>query len=200
MKRLTFLFVLTVSFFTGLGFASAYTIDFEDLGTSDPFNSNVTDPDLYQGFSFYGASSYAKPSTDDNTYRWDGTNGSYSIAANTFGGITIKSATAFDLESFYVTNDATGYTIYYSGYNENGQEIYNGSIENANGYQQYFVDLASWGDIYEFRISTSSGGGNLAHVCLDDLTINPVPIPGAVWLLGSGLIGLVGIRRRFNKS
>jgi hypothetical protein len=27
----------------------------------------------------------------------------------------------------------------------------------------------------------------------------PVPIPGAVWLLGSGLIGLIGIRRRFKK-
>ncbi len=25
---------------------------------------------------------------------------------------------------------------------------------------------------------------------------NPVPIPGAVWLLGSGLLGLVGIRRK----
>ena len=28
-------------------------------------------------------------------------------------------------------------------------------------------------------------------------SINVIPIPGAVWLLGSGLIGLVGIRRRF---
>ena len=28
---------------------------------------------------------------------------------------------------------------------------------------------------------------------------NPVPIPGAVWLFGSGLIGLVGIKRKFKK-
>jgi hypothetical protein len=28
---------------------------------------------------------------------------------------------------------------------------------------------------------------------------DPVPIPGAVWLLGSGLIGLVALRRRFRK-
>jgi len=27
----------------------------------------------------------------------------------------------------------------------------------------------------------------------------PVPIPAAVWLLGSGLVGLIGIRRRFRK-
>lgn len=31
--------------------------------------------------------------------------------------------------------------------------------------------------------------------CTDDPS--PVPIPGAVWLLGSGLIGLVGLRRKF---
>ena len=30
----------------------------------------------------------------------------------------------------------------------------------------------------------------------DNLEFNPVPIPGAIWLLGSGLIGLIGLRRR----
>lgn len=28
---------------------------------------------------------------------------------------------------------------------------------------------------------------------------NPVPIPGAIWLLGSGLIGIVGIKKKFKK-
>lgn len=32
------------------------------------------------------------------------------------------------------------------------------------------------------------------------LTIEYVPIPSAVWLLGSGLIGLVGFRRKFRKA
>jgi hypothetical protein len=31
---------------------------------------------------------------------------------------------------------------------------------------------------------------------IDAFGANPVPIPGAVWLLGSGLLGLIGIRRK----
>ena len=34
---------------------------------------------------------------------------------------------------------------------------------------------------------------------LDDVSVLAVPIPGAIWLLGSGLIGLIGIRRKFKK-
>ena len=30
----------------------------------------------------------------------------------------------------------------------------------------------------------------------DSVTLNVVPIPGAVWLLGSGLLGVIGFRRR----
>jgi len=32
------------------------------------------------------------------------------------------------------------------------------------------------------------------------LTAAPVPVPPSVWLLGSGLVGLFGIRRRFSSK
>ena len=34
---------------------------------------------------------------------------------------------------------------------------------------------------------------------IDNLDFEPVPIPGAVWLLGSGLAGLVGLGRKAKK-
>lgn len=43
--------------------------------------------------------------------------------------------------------------------------------------------------------------GTAEHFFISGLTVeaSPVPIPGAIWLLGSGLIGLAGIRRKFRK-
>ncbi len=43
--------------------------------------------------------------------------------------------------------------------------------------------------------------GTAEHFFITGLTVeaSPVPIPGAIYLLGSGLIGLAGIRRKFRK-
>jgi len=46
-------------------------------------------------------------------------------------------------------------------------------------------------------IYNSNGDGTYAQQSLTMLA--PVPVPPAVWLLGSGLIGLIGIRRRLKK-
>jgi hypothetical protein len=49
------------------------------------------------------------------------------------------------------------------------------------------------------------GGENMSTLGNPDFYLqagihaNPVPIPGAVWLLGSGLVGLAGLRRRFGR-
>jgi len=66
-----------------------------------------------------------------------------------------------------------------------------------------WVDLTELGPVYglEFSLSSSDGGSGYsmntpAYFAMDNLTTSQVPVPAAVWLLGSGLIGLIGIRRR----
>ncbi len=52
-------------------------------------------------------------------------------------------------------------------------------------------------NISSLTVTISNQAGSAAWA-LDDLSYTPVPIPAAVWLLGSGLIGLVAVRRKHN--
>ncbi len=45
----------------------------------------------------------------------------------------------------------------------------------------------------------SSAGGGVTFGNLQYVEISAVPVPSAIWLLGSGLIGLVGFRKKFKK-
>jgi hypothetical protein len=91
----------------------------------------------------------------------------------------------------------------------------NGFIVFVNGKQVAKANAEGSWDIWEYTYSISStyfiNGQNIIRAFAEDhgggtffdmmLTaeVNPVPIPGALWLLGSGLMGLIGIRRRFAK-
>jgi hypothetical protein len=48
-------------------------------------------------------------------------------------------------------------------------------------------------------LATSPDFNIIQGVAVGEPIPNPVPIPGAIWLLGSGLLGLIGIRRRYKK-
>ena len=60
-----------------------------------------------------------------------------------------------------------------------------------------FVGWDGLGNISDLNITISS---NDNWIAVDDLkftpVLAPVPVPAAVWLFGSGLLGLVGIARR----
>jgi hypothetical protein len=45
-------------------------------------------------------------------------------------------------------------------------------------------------------IAFGEGDGNRVTFSVNNITQSPVPIPGAAWLLGSGLVGLVGLGRK----
>ena len=69
---------------------------------------------------------------------------------------------------------------------------------NSGSSDWYFVDSAtlaiSYPDISYVVIEIT---GNTARNVFDDLIYGLVPIPSAVWLLGSALIGMVGLRKKF---
>jgi hypothetical protein len=67
-----------------------------------------------------------------------------------------------------------------------------------NTYEDGTFDLketVAVGTTIDFIVGQNNLYGNTPLAA----TINTVPIPGAVWLLGSGLLGLAGLRRKFRK-
>lgn len=66
--------------------------------------------------------------------------------------------------------------------------------ENWHTYS-FLVDLVD-GDQLSFR---NFGGDNVGAI-LDNIHVSAVPIPAAVWLFGSGLMGFLAMRRRAVKQ
>ena len=87
-----------------------------------------------------------------------------------------------------------------------GVEFYLADYRYADPVQDYIVtdwtwlDLSDLGSVYglAFELSSSDNGqwgmNTPAYFAVDDLTT--VPAPAALWLLGSGLVGLIGVRRK----
>lgn len=87
------------------------------------------------------------------------------------------------------------YNGYYFNYGELVGQIGNGSYFsvgvnfNGNAQNSGTLRLMQW----------DCHNGNNSGFITATVNTNPVPIPAAVWLLGTGLLGLVGFRRKIKK-
>ncbi|MBW1799512.1 MAG: DUF4465 domain-containing protein [Deltaproteobacteria bacterium] len=86
----------------------------------------------------------------------------------------------------------------------NTVELFLADYTSANPNDWYILDEWTWvdmtglGDIIGFEIAFAGSQADFvpSYAAMDDLTGSPVPIPGSLLLLGSGLLGLIGIRRK----
>jgi hypothetical protein len=135
--------------------------------------------------------------------------------------------TTTDLATLSVISSTPGATLAYDfnnntpgTYKADGDGLFDGRVDFGNGGTKYssvtFILGSTTGglDINDF-LALSSGGSKGAYTVAihaqstslsgspatsEFIGGNPVPIPGAAWLLGSGLLGLIGFRRKFEKN
>ncbi len=67
------------------------------------------------------------------------------------------------------------------------------NIEITFGTSSAFYSQDLWFDGYD---DINDNFGNLVSGTWTDFQMTPVPVPAALWLFGSGLLGLVGLARR----
>ena len=67
------------------------------------------------------------------------------------------------------------------------------SYVTGNKYYSLVNSNSNWSDIGHIRvINLTDSNGNLKQ----DVLVSGAPIPGAAWLLGAGILGLIGCRRK----
>lgn len=105
---------------------------------------------------------------------------------------TVFSNTALDPEDGVITYDAGNPAIICP-------ECYAVVKDGDHNPAAYMINLGSWNgtdslDFNDFWV----GSGGISHISIYGK--NAVPIPAAVWLFGSGLVGLIGASRRKSTS
>ena len=75
--------------------------------------------------------------------------------------------------------------------------ISNGWVKESDGILATPSFAGLWGDVYtsEVRLLGTTSSTNLV-AGIDNYSAMVVPIPAAIWLLGSGLVGLIAVTRR----
>jgi hypothetical protein len=98
---------------------------------------------------------------------------------------------------YAITNASSGTSFQVYGLNPSTyDEPFNFITYSGSGQFDQTLSLLA-GE--QLSIMVNAGGAGGPAVNLTNINASPVPIPAAAWLLGSGLIGLVGLRRRFKK-
>ncbi|WP_419779396.1 VPLPA-CTERM sorting domain-containing protein [Maridesulfovibrio sp.] len=72
-------------------------------------------------------------------------------------------------------------------YNQDG-DSFGGQTVFANGIYSYLKVTDTTGSV--------AGGSSGDGFDINAVSVSPTPIPGAIWILGAGLAGLIGVRRR----
>ena len=118
----------------------------------------------------------------------------YSLTQTTTHSVILGQTYVLQVEVGHgLTADFPGYTVALLA---GGNPV---STENAltPTAGTFLTSTVSWtadshaGDVLGIRLSSAN------QTYFDDVRLDAVPIPSALWLLGSGLIGIVGIRRKF---
>jgi len=181
-------FFLSVICFTLTGGASASTVEFD--GIYDPSNWTLTNTNSDGSVNTTGAPSSISITGGDN-YNEESNPGDtdFTITSPLDGNVSFD----WDYSSLNASPDWDPF-----GYLLNGT-FYQLTKDDGSVNQSESTSFSvSSGDIFGFRAHTVDNALGSATTTISNFSA-PVPLPSAILLLGSGLVGLAGFRKKFKK-
>lgn len=176
MKKLIGFLLFSLTVFCSAS-ASASLVDPYQQGFLDPVSFMVVDdPDSTDlGKVFLSTSFFGLPAGYQLEYLYAGVSAWTVLQPTTVFNTAPQGR---EMVTFRLHNAATG------GVDTSGTLTFQG-LESADLYTTLIID---WDESVFMALSISTAG--------NDDNIAPVPVPGALWLFGSGIAGLFAIRRR----
>lgn len=218
MKKLLFSFTLACALLqASLGFASVITMPLSFTGgTYSDGSTTTTLSDISGALEFDTSMALTSVAGSlGEIYLFQLSTISLNLTANTAGGTA--SASLADLLSVsglqgdpyiaitkYSTGNVVDASVYFDHENTDLLVTSNGIVlvgtENLMTMTMHYDTADKANSALYLYLSVvpdvSAYSPFTAELSLDNSAPSPVPVPGAVWLLGSGLLGLVGLRRR----
>ncbi len=107
--------------------------------------------------------------------------------------------------------DMTGWNMVWSGtvfpFSSGAWNPLNATAIGVNGNNVNGIGKLTWDGIYghDYTLDYSATATNVGFVGSEFYfhltgTVQPVPLPAAAWLLGSGLLGLIGVTRKLKRA
>ena len=223
-KLEAFFFVLVLSsiiMFSSVK-ASAYTYYFYDLTNTNETNASIAESQIAMDVTDYGtnqvsfmfSNAVGEACSITDVYFDDGSLLGIAAIISSSGVSFSSPATPGNLPGGNLADPDFQTSEQFSA--DSDPPVTANGVNESDEWLQIIFDLQGGQDIYNVIDALTDGGLRVGiHVqgfeilgpdgqSLSESLINnnyegapPVPIPGAVWLFISGLIGLIGIRRRF---
>ena len=196
--------------------AAPITIDFDQLPNGDPIGHSTPITNVYAEWGVtlncYGLYPDSQLVDDNNAYAYEDPHAV--SGSNVVGGRIISDAyhwlnfsLCYGVAEFsnpvgHVSINGRGSPFQVYAYDQDGNTTGRFSSPRSISSDGYVLEISQNG-ISKIEFGSWTGDH---YTYFDDLTFAgsqhvpiPVPLPGTVWLLGSGLVGLVGLRKKFKK-
>jgi len=178
---------------------SSFTEGFEegDWGQSTVINQGIT----WEGFLSGAPADLVAASTPDGLAR-TGENGMYVLGSANSEAVKGASGSPLQALGFWIRPHANVTSLGADGFTV---DLVSGDSQELTDGWQFFGIVAGQGESFTSFTVTAFGDSNGENMWFDDFTFvtgstaSPVPVPAAVWLLGSGLLSVLGVRSRMEK-